>query len=94
MEHGRLFLHEHPLGAKPWGLLPMQSLMQGKEVIKVKTDRCRFGMKRDESDRSKSLVKKPTRFITNSWGIVDELDQRCQGGHGHRYLVAGCAKGA
>ena len=49
-------------------------------------------------DKSTMLVKpsamKPTKFMPNSWYIIQELDKRCDGGHSHQPLVGGRAKEA
>lgn len=94
MKNGRRFLHVHPLGATSWALRAMQSLRQDSRITQIKADMCRFGMSHTESDGEKILIKKPTRFMTNSRGIAHELDKRCEGGHAHCHLVTGRATGA
>lgn len=64
LEHGRSFLHEHPLGASSWALPAMQESLQ---VMQIKADMCRFGMVYEETDGTKRMIKKPTRFVTNPW---------------------------
>lgn len=60
-------------------------------VLRVKTTMCRFGMMQVDSNGKDTHIKTQTRFATNSWGIADELDKRCDGRHTHCHLVAGCA---
>lgn len=93
LKHGRRFLHVHPLGATSWGLPVVQSLLQDVRVMQIKADTCRFGMTSAEPSGNKHLIRKPTRFITNSWGIACELDTTNEGGHVHRHLIAGREKG-
>ena len=40
------------------------------------------------------LAKKPTRFMTNSRSIGNELKKKCDGGHEHQPLLDGRAKDA
>ena len=40
------------------------------------------------------LAKKPTRFMTNSRSIGQELRRKCDGAHSHQPLVDGRAKDA
>ena len=62
MEEGRLFVHEHPWGAKSWLEEEIKELIQKPGVILVKGDQCRFGLMSKEGE----VVKKPTGFLTNS----------------------------
>ena len=43
LDSGRLFLHEHPLGASSWRLPRMAELMQDARTIKITTDQCMLG---------------------------------------------------
>lgn len=91
MEKRRRFLNEHLLGATSKGFPALQPLTQDSGFIQIKPDMCRFGMTREELGGAMTVVKKPTRFVTTSWGIADELGRRHEGGHVHRHLVAGRA---
>lgn len=86
LNKGGRFLHENPLGASSWAIASMHALLQ------VKADMCRFGMTQENSEGKQTLVRKPTRFATNSWAIEDELDNICEGGHEHCRLLAGQAE--
>ena len=49
---------------------------------------------KQEVNGIETLVKKPTRFMTNAPCIANRLGQRCSGGHKHITLVGGRAKRA
>lgn len=86
MKQGFLFVHEHRLGARSWNLSAMHKLMNNKEVYQIRADMCMFGMATTSDDGQRMPVKKPTRFLTNSWAIADELDKKCDGNHRHHPL--------
>ena len=77
LANGRHFLHEYPWTASSWGIDGMHQLCQDPRVMVVK---------RTKAD---GLVKKPTGFITSSWGVRDELDRQCLGDHVHTQLEGG-----
>ena len=85
MDEGRLFVHEHPWGAKSWLEEEIMELIQKPEVILVKGDQCRFGLLSKEGE----VVKKPTGFLTNSPQTAKELARECDGRHRHRQLAGG-----
>lgn len=74
VNNGCRFLHEHPLGATPWAIAPMQALLQDHRVMQIKADMCRFNMAQENDGGKRTLAEKPTRCETNSWAIADELD--------------------
>ena len=93
MRAGRYFVHEHPDGATSWNLSCMKKLLRHPRVIECKVHMCAYGMKsRDEL--GEGLVMKPTRMITNSEEIANELKGKCCGGHRHVPLLSGRAKAA
>lgn len=92
-ERGDLFLHEHPLTAESWKLRVVQEMMALPGAVTVVADQCRFGLTAVDKD-GPGLVKKPTRFVTNSAAVARRLDKRCAGGHRHVHLVSGRAAGA
>ena len=87
---------EHPKSAKPWQEPGLKKLCNMTVAITVGLDMCRYGMiDRDEIGRS--LVKKTTRTVTNSWVLAQAIGKRCQsnGGpedHRHVLLLNGRAK--
>ena len=49
---------------------------------------CAFGMT-DEDSQERTLVKKPTGFMTNACKIAETLANECQGDHRHVVLIGG-----
>ena len=82
----RFFLLEHPMGSKAWSEESVQELMKMPGVHECLVDMCAYGMK-----VGLELNKKPTRFLTNSEYIAQELQRRCDGGHVHEALMGGKA---
>ena len=93
---GRYFLHEHPAGASSWELHEIIDLMSRVDVMEVIAHQCASGLTTtDVEDKSKQVpVKKPTRFITNSWCIGESLDRKCQCQVPHGSLLGGRAAAA
>ena len=56
-------------------------------------DQCRFGLTSIDSE-GPGLVKKSTKFITNSKVLAKALSRRCKGGHRHVHLLNGRAAAA
>ena len=82
----RFFLLEHPMGSKAWSEESVQELMEMPGVHECLVDMCAYGMK-----VGLELNKKPTRFLTNSEYVAQELQRRCDGGHVHETLMGGKA---
>ena len=93
---GRYFLHEHPASASSWELHEVQELMQDPNVFQVVAHMCALGMTtKMPSDPQKEVpVLKPTRFLTNSWTVLEALDRRCECKDKHGSLLCGRAKAA
>ena len=53
-------------------------------------DMCRFGMV-SQDEHGIGLVKKPTRIMTNSTILQEQMSRRCEGGHRHVQLMSGRA---
>ena len=95
VEGGRVFVHENPAHAKSWGLPIIKRMMRGVGVDIVEADQCMFGMKTWGKNRAQlMLAKNPTRFMTNSRAIGQELKRKCDGSHEHQPLADGRARDA
>ena len=93
MEAGRYFLREHPESATSWYETCMADLAAHPMVMTTTIDQCAYGLKsRDKI--GEAPAKKPTRFLTDSVGIKNELGQRCRGCERHVQLVEGRARAA
>ena len=61
----------------------------------VEADQCMYGLRTWGKSRAQLvLAKKPTRLMTNSRSIGNELKKKCDGGHEHQPLLDGRAKDA
>ena len=62
-------------------------------VTVVEADQCMYGLKTKGSDRRTEVAaKKPTKFMTNSRALSQELSRKCDGMHEHQCLVDGRAQ--
>ena len=89
ISRGRFFLHEHPATATSWGLPMVQELERHPGVQVVTGDMCRWGMNLDKDvsgEEPGKLVKKPTKWMTNSPILAKLLQARCNGQHDHERL--------
>ena len=89
-------LLEHPATATSWRMKEVQSLKSRVGVFEVISDMCRFGMKITDKDGT-ALVKKKTRYLTNSVCLASRLARRCAnnggpGDHRHADLCDGRAR--
>ena len=86
----RYFLREHPWLATSRFMPEMIKLEGNNGVLKVRTDRCQFGMVSRTAGIGSALgpVLKPTGFLTICKHIAWELSKRCPRNHGHVPLVA------
>ena len=96
--NGRYFLHEHPHTASSWALKEVLDLALAPSVDTVVTHMCRFGMTSRDKE-GPGLVKKPTRFMSNSPEVIKVLDRKCTNSgqckeehHRHVILMEGRAK--
>eukprot|EP00435_Cladocopium_sp_Y103_P060316 s936_g22.t1 len=80
-DHG---LHEHPDTATSWGLPKVQKYLEHDEVILVKSDQCRFGLR----VRGR-LSRKSTLFATTCDAIAVNLQKLCQCEEPHQPLING-----
>ncbi|CAE7546001.1 unnamed protein product [Symbiodinium natans] len=98
MEAGRYFLHEHPKGARSWEEPEVKELRADPRVYEVTGPMCRWGMESEDA-QGKGLVKKETRWLTNSRCVADVLQGACSNTEGkvwHRHvrLINGRARAA
>ena len=95
VEGGRIFIHENPAHAKSWALACIKRMAREARVQIVEADQCMFGLKTWGKSRSQLvLAKKPTKFMTNSRSMGNELRRKCDGSHPHQMLVDGRAREA
>ena len=93
VDQGRVFLHEQPAHAKSWMIPEIRSMMAETGVTVVEADQCMYGLKTTGKDRKSEVpAKKPTKFMTNSRALGQELSRRCDGSHVHQNLVDGRAR--
>ena len=88
MQHsqGGYFLHEHPASASSWTKKCVMEVMTLSGVDCVTGNMCQFDMKIKKYGIEK-LVKKCTRFMSNSECVLEELGLKCRGGHEHHELL-------
>ena len=90
---GRLFLHEHSATASSWQLNRIMKLAAKENVQIATADLCMFGLKTMSTNAGEAIrevfAKKPTKFMTNSARIAEELSRRCKGLHRHQRLMGG-----
>jgi len=91
---GRHFLHEHPLTATSWSVPEVLALRARLGVGEVVADLCQFGLRSPSLAGESCPAKKPTRFLSSCPAILQNLGQRCRGGHSHVRLLGGRAAAA
>ena len=98
--NGRYFLHEHPGGASSWKLEDVEKLVAMPGVHVAKANMCCFGMTSKDAN-GQGLVKKDTKFMTNSEEIYKKLNVQCTNlgapkheHHRHVHLISGRARHA
>ena len=58
-------------------------------------DQCMYGLVTPTGKHGETApAKKPTKFVSNSWCVLQELSIRCDGSHVHQHLIAGRASEA
>ena len=92
-EQGRLFLFEHPAGARSWEAEMIREVAALSGVHIAKFDFCQLGMKTTTMDGKTAPAKKRTTVMTNSCHVARVLQQaQCTGSHVHQHLLDGRAK--
>ena len=76
MNDGHYFLHEHPAHASSWEESEVLDVANMDGVYQSVVDQCQYGMEDAETGQP---IKKPTRFLTNSAYLSQELSTRCRG---------------
>ena len=93
-ERGKFFLHEHPAGARSWQVPVIKNLRSLRGVDVVRGDQCQYGLTtKGESPEDRRIAMKPTKFMSNSPQMLQQLSKRCDHSHKHQHLVGGrCAE--
>ena len=90
-QHNRLFLLENPIASEAFRQRPIAELLavsdpHCSDVFTGITDQCVFNLRHY---RTNKLLKKPTRFVSNSPEVINALAHRCNGCHEHGEIVGG-----
>ena len=89
---GDYFLFEHPGSADSWELPEMREFRGLEGVMTSVVDQCMYGLVTHGAVKGELLpAKKPTRFMSNSWYVLEELSHRCDKSHTHQPLMGGRA---
>ena len=96
MARGKFFLHEHPASALSWREHDIEALSRLPMVNVVTMHQCQYGLVTPSSEDPEKLVPamKPTRWMTNSLVMAQQLQKKCDGSHKHQHLVGGRCKDA
>ena len=85
---GRYFLHEHPATATSWKLpVVTEFCARYPHLYAITMDMCQFGMTTPNARGEPTPAKKPTRWLTNSPCLAEQLEQHCPGTHVHEPLL-------
>ena len=86
---GKSFLHEHPATALSWKDDQIQALMKEIQVMTITAHQCQYGLVTPSAENKEVTMPalKPTRFITNSQCMANQLSRRCGREHVHQPLV-------
>ena len=72
----------------------MKKLLFMPGVNAVKADQCMYGLTTLDDTGCETPVKKPTRFVSNSPLMLEELSRKCDHTHPHWPLLGGRAQKA
>ena len=70
----------------------MRKIADKKDVQIATADLCMYGLRTTSAGvrgAKEEFSKKPTKFMTNSARIAEELSRRCRGLHAHQRLIGG-----
>ena len=93
LDGNRHFIFEHPLTASSWKLPSLRRLRARAGVCEAVVHMCMFGLVSTDSS-STAPAKKPTRILTSSTAIRDQVCRVCDHQHRHVQLVNGRASAA
>jgi hypothetical protein len=93
-EVGRWFLHEHPEKATSWNLEQAKETATRKGIDVTTLDQCMDGLTTWGKDGKETPARKRTKMMTNCPELIQELDKKCDGSHGHQQLLDGRGKWA
>ena len=92
---GAYFLFEHPESADSWQIPELVEFTKLDGVMTQVADQRMYGLVSPTGNGKEVLpAKKPTRFMSNSWCVLQDLSVRCDKSHIHRPLIAGRASKA
>ena len=96
VSQGRYFLHEHPASAMSWREDSIESVLKLRNVRQVTGHQCQYGLVTPSVSDPNVLVPamKPTRFMSNSDVMLQQLMRKCDHEHIHQPLVGGRCKAA
>ena len=84
---GRHFIFEHPLTAASWRLPSLIRLRKAAGVCEATLHMCMYGLTSTDA-AGIAPAKKPTRILTSSTAIRDQLLRKCDGQHRHVQLIS------
>ena len=90
------FLREHPATAMSWKEEDIAALARMPFNFLVTMDQCQYGLLTpSDDDRSKMVpALKPTKWLTNSQIMSEQLNKRSDGSHQHQHLTGARCKDA
>ena len=99
VERGKLDLHQHPATALSWKEDVIDSLARHPLAHVVVGHQSQYGLVTPSAaDKTKMLLHRllhrPTRFLTNSKVMADQLCKKCPGKHTHQPLEGGRCRDA
>ena len=96
VERSKFYLHEHPATALSWKEDVTDSFARYPLAHVVVGHQCQYGLVTPSAaDKTKmSPALKPTRFLTNSKVMADQLCKKCPGNHTHQPLEGGRCRDA
>ena len=92
MHAGNYLLTERPAYADSWKIPEVADFPRPGGGDLVVAEPCMYGLKtRGSADGEELPAKKPIRFVSNSWSVLQELSTRCDKTHEHQQLMGGRA---
>ena len=81
--------------ADSWNIEAIEKFMELPGLATEIADQCMYVLTTpSEVDGTPTLARKPTKFLSNSWCLLQELSTRCDKSHEHQHLVGGRGKKA